>query len=41
MVLRLHMAAVNSEGERRNEGCDIHADNHAPDVGLIDDIKFL
>ena len=35
MVLRLHKAAANSKGERRNEGCDIPADNHAPDVGLI------
>ena len=41
MVLRLHKAAANSKGERRNEGCDIPADNHAPDVGLIEDIKFL
>ena len=41
MVLRLHIAAVNSKGERRNEGCDIPANNHAPEVELIEDIKFL
>jgi hypothetical protein len=41
MVLRLRKAAANSKGERRNEGCDIPADNHDPDVGLIEDIKFL
>ena len=41
MVLRLHKAAANSKGERRNEGFDIPAENHAPDVGLIEDIKFL
>ena len=41
MVLRLHKAAANSKGERRNEGFDIPADNHAPEVGLIKDIKFL
>jgi len=35
------MAAVNSKGEKRNEGCDIPADNDAPEVGLIEDIKFL
>ena len=41
MVLRLHIAAVNSKGERRNEGCDIPANNHAPEVGFIDIIIII
>ena len=41
IVLRLHMAAINSKEERINEGCDIPADSHAPEVGLIEDTKFL
>ena len=36
MVLRLHKAAANSKGERRNEGCDIPADNHAPDIVKVE-----
>ena len=41
VVLRLHMAAINSNEERINEGCDIPANSHAPEVGLIKDTKFL
>ena len=29
--LRLHIAAVNSKGDNRNEGSDIPAEIHAPE----------